>query len=528
MAATLPAAWLCDGGVPSLQPERTYLRYDLTPGETPPRYFSSERLPLYAVHTAIIGEDGSAQIASFGPKDFGLVFGTSRFSVPVPEAQGQARHVVVAIDGAIDTRIFEAGALSVARPGQDTAAHDDLLIASLLCGLLIMPLIFNVAFYRILREKFILWHSALAVSNVLLIATKSALLTRFTPIPQHYLTDIQTVVFGLSVASAGMFAYHFIEPDKLDPRLRRALLWAAGWTMLITVGRTFFPFVGRAVQTDLYFAAFLPVLVLYIAMLGSALMRGSRAAKYQLAGWLPLILVGVSRIFTQLVPGVEATDAMLLFHIGCVIEVFATTLGIADRLMTIKVQRDRAVREAQIMEELSERDTLTGILNRRAIERRFDRLRHEGFNTLALLDLDLFKQINDRFGHKMGDDVLRAVGEVLRRDVQRQSVAVRMGGEEFLLMLSGEDGPQRAERIRQAISIHVAHRVDALDRAVTASMGIVRLSGDADERSEFDDLYQRADRLLYLAKRRGRNRSVTEPMAGAASSLPPKESNAAA
>jgi GGDEF domain-containing protein len=85
-----------------------------------------------------------------------------------------------------------------------------------------------------------------------------------------------------------------------------------------------------------------------------------------------------------------------------------------------------------------------------------------------------------------------------------------MGGEEFLILLRGNDVASRAERRRQAISARVAADVPGLDRLVTASMGMVELPADGSLQNEFQPLYVRCDHLLYEAKAAGRNRAMRE------------------
>ncbi len=167
--------------------------------------------------------------------------------------------------------------------------------------------------------------------------------------------------------------------------------------------------------------------------------------------------------------------------------------------MRIKRQRDHARFEADMLERLSQRDALTGLLNRRAIEQNFEKFRAEGYRTLAVLDLDHFKAINDVHGHAVGDAVLKAVAEALEADPQVH--AFRLGGEEFVLLVRGEDAQAQAERRRQAIPAVVADAVPGLGRSVTASMGMTDALPNAD--AAFAELYEQADRLLYDAKLAG-------------------------
>ena len=180
------------------------------------------------------------------------------------------------------------------------------------------------------------------------------------------------------------------------------------------------------------------------------------------------------------------------------------------RFMRLKQERDKARDDARMLGELSERDPLTGLLNRRGIERRFAALHGEGYETFAVLDLDRFKEVNDRFGHAVGDDVLRACARAL--SVTPNLFAARMGGEEFLLLLRGADSLVRAEEIRRELSARVAREVAGLDRFVTASMGVVQIPREVIPDVEFAAIYDRADQLLYAAKAAGRNRSMSEKL----------------
>ena len=157
-------------------------------------------------------------------------------------------------------------------------------------------------------------------------------------------------------------------------------------------------------------------------------------------------------------------------------------------------------------------DPLTGLLNRRAF---FDEARSElsrarrysFFVSVLMLDIDHFKQVNDRHGHDAGDRLLAAVGAVLRRELRTNDICARMGGEEFAVVLvraGAGDAVAVAERLRQAVAAtSVAGSEDRV--AATASIGTVTADGAA---GELDELLTRADKALYAAKQAGRNRVV--------------------
>jgi diguanylate cyclase (GGDEF)-like protein len=153
-------------------------------------------------------------------------------------------------------------------------------------------------------------------------------------------------------------------------------------------------------------------------------------------------------------------------------------------------------------------DGLTGLANRRAASDALhaEAARAERLQTplsVVLADLDGFKDVNDEYGHAVGDEVLRAFADVLRQTVRESDVAGRWGGEEFLLLLPGADeegAVQLADRIRVALADRSIPGAPGL--SVTASFGVAEYAGE----SNSDDLVVAADSALYRAKRAGKDR----------------------
>lgn len=168
-----------------------------------------------------------------------------------------------------------------------------------------------------------------------------------------------------------------------------------------------------------------------------------------------------------------------------------------------------ALRNAHLLDEiehLATRDELTGLANRRllyeALALEVGRHRRTGAPlTLVALDVDHFKDINDRHGHPAGDAVLRAVGAALRDNTKAYDLAARHGGDEFLVLLPG---------CRHADSFGVAERLRRAAAAATdPTFGVTLSAGAAtvpDEADDGDSLVAAADSALYAAKRGGRNR----------------------
>jgi len=166
------------------------------------------------------------------------------------------------------------------------------------------------------------------------------------------------------------------------------------------------------------------------------------------------------------------------------------------------------LRNLAIAENRAATDALTGLPNSRSCRDNLKRMvAHAGRTVTPLsavmLDLDHFKQINDRFGHGAGDDVLAGVGEVLNATLRGSDFGGRYGGEEFLLLLPGTDHEgalEVSEKLRIAVE---ALEFQQIDLKVTASFGIASYPLDA---LDADALVRMSDRALYAAKAKGRNR----------------------
>ncbi|ENP8450978.1 diguanylate cyclase [Vibrio parahaemolyticus] len=155
--------------------------------------------------------------------------------------------------------------------------------------------------------------------------------------------------------------------------------------------------------------------------------------------------------------------------------------------------------------ELAHRDALTGAMNRHAVQTWLEQQARQvrwGHSTLSILymDLDNFKKINDKFGHQMGDDILREFVMVVVSSIAPDDRLVRWGGEEFVVFCPGtniEQAVKKAEMIRKNVANHLWVHGEAL----TCSIGVAQMQNE-----RVTETMARADEVLYLAKRNGRNR----------------------
>lgn len=154
---------------------------------------------------------------------------------------------------------------------------------------------------------------------------------------------------------------------------------------------------------------------------------------------------------------------------------------------------------------MATRDQLTGLYNRHYLADTLSKKvshckRHNEALSVIMVDIDHFKNVNDTFGHLMGDLILKAVAKVLGESARKEDIAARFGGEEFVLVLdncTAEDAMIKAEKLRKAIQSLMTQGIET-----TASFGVAQLTENI---QRYEDLLKNADTALYIAKEEGRN-----------------------
>jgi diguanylate cyclase (GGDEF)-like protein len=175
----------------------------------------------------------------------------------------------------------------------------------------------------------------------------------------------------------------------------------------------------------------------------------------------------------------------------------------------LKRQKEELLAAVATIRTLATVDELTALANRRHMNEVLaaeERRQPHGATSIALLDIDFFKTVNDRFGHAHGDAVLRAFASAAQEALRGSDMLARWGGEEFLLMLPGTDLAEAQRvlaRMAERVALMEVPEVD-LERPISFSAGLtVRAGGEP-----FADTISRADKALYRAKAEGRDRVV--------------------
>lgn len=207
----------------------------------------------------------------------------------------------------------------------------------------------------------------------------------------------------------------------------------------------------------------------------------------------------------------------VLAHRSAMEESLGSSVDVSVALVSYFVHVNRQLHQPKVIElkifeetrASAYKDELTGLHNFRFFQeylgwevKRCER--HGGSFAIAMGDLDNFKEFNDRFGHEAGNEALREVGRVLAECGRAEDVAIRYGGEEFVLLMPAttkEDARKVVERVRQAVNDLEFSEAD-LSQVLTISLGIADYPADA---VSVEDLIRCADRAMYIAKARGKN-----------------------
>ena len=315
---------------------------------------------------------------------------------------------------------------------------------------------------------------------------------------QQWSNPILMFLFGVSGL---LFANRFLNLQLHFPRIRKAVIGFCATFGILLGAAILAGSQTVALLASFSFAFLFSGLMLFLGVI--SVRAGQKPAKYFLIAALAAM---VGAMLTTLstwgfIP--HNTWTFRAVEIGMLAD--ATLLALALAYQLRMGQEERIVAE-----RLAQQDPLTGLNNRRAFYDKTSPLwsqaiRHAHPSAVMLLDLDLFKEINDAHGHAHGDDVLKALANILKQSVRQGDILARWGGEEFIVFLpetSKQEAMALAERLRAAIAgVRIPHETG--DTAVTASFGIAQLES---RHITLDALIAAADECLYQSKQNGRNR----------------------
>ena len=371
-------------------------------------------------------------------------------------------------------------------------------------GYLCALIAYNMMLYTGLRKRsylyYLLYLSSFILTNLAYTGHGFAWLWPESTLMQRYMILVLMVLYS---CCGLIFAARFLSLSQWAPRLLR---WIRGYIIIGTC------LIGLAVLLHAHLFAVIvafSVIALFtmiMVLLGSlALARQQPVAGYFLSAAL-FGMLGTAITTLAVLGWIPFTP--LTFHsvdLGILIEATLLAMALTHQVREQQNARTRA-------EHMARHDPLTGLLNRRG----FHDLAHTIWSnavrkqrtiSIIMIDIDHFKQINDKFGHTTGDQVLIDISQILTAKCRAGDLLARWGGEEFIILLPETPQDQArilAERIRTSVeAININFRQSHI--TTTVSLGLAEYSA----KQTLNELIHQADKHLYLAKEKGRNQTHT-------------------
>lgn len=393
------------------------------------------------------------------------------------------------------------------------------LVSALFLGGLLAVVIFNLYVFFVLRDRpaifFVVYALALALNELVT-----------TGIGAHYLwpdfsTDPRLAVLvtsSLGFISFLLFARAFLFTRQSVPWLDRALIAILCAEVGIAVVQYALP-TGRALVFPLLGAELLGGMMMAFTAF-ARWKQGFQPARYFAIAFVPAIVgVFANLAYNAFLPHGNWFFAAYGVEFGTLLEAMIISCGVVDRFRVLEGER-RTAQEALVRESMQNvqlrrlvaTDALTNLANRIAfsdgLAAAVAAAQRSGHLLIVLyVDLDGFKGINDRYGHRAGDEVLKAVANWLTSSVRTADLVARIGGDEFAIILPEVSNEMQIERLVEAVRRSVerslvfeGHRLD-----VHASVGYATFPRDG---STLDGLLDAADRAMYVEKERHRAQAL--------------------
>lgn len=360
-------------------------------------------------------------------------------------------------------------------------------------GGFVVLVLYNFFIFLIVRDRAFIFYLLYAASYGLYFAIHNGLAFQLLwPDSPAWGNQALLVMLSLSLVFGMQFTRTFLDTRRFARRLDTLAIVTQVLSAVGLVASFLLPY-SILILPVAVLTVIVTALIMTLGTLG--LVKGYKPARYFMIAW-GMLLVGVLAYMLK-VFGVLPHNMLTQngFQAGSLVEMVLLSLALASRVRELQRQ--------------SRTDTLTRVPNRRFFDEvasaEFERARRgNGAMALLVVDIDHFKQFNDRHGHARGDEVLRLVADKLCIGVRQGDSVCRYGGEEFAVILPGttsRDAALVAESLRSTIASTLS-----ADAPLTVSIGVA--STRDREFASLDELFKAADRALYRAKDLGRNRVV--------------------
>lgn len=380
------------------------------------------------------------------------------------------------------------------------------LYFGLVAGMLFLALIYNLAIGLNAKEPVYLYYAFYVFCNLLYSLVIEGYSRILFPEWGNSAAVSNTATI-LLVVSAISFIRQFLEINITLPRFDTLLRWVIASSIVWMFILHFVPDLYAYLLT-IIFGTISPFLGLIAGIL--SFRKNHPMSRYFLIAWL-LFLISAGCWGWMWLGLVEPKSWVVWFYLsGTLLEVVLLSLVLGFRFRTLKTQTQQLNADKSRYRELSETDDLTKVYNRRGFTINVERYLKNNQNTDLVwlaLDVDNFKSFNDQYGHLAGDELLEKIGDLLNKKCRKDNVVGRVGGEEFAILLVNCSMAEAEKFINRLLADFAKITIKTefgLQVGTTLSIGATSI-----QRNErIEQIWSRADKLLYQAKEQGRNRAV--------------------
>ncbi len=410
-------------------------------------------------------------------------------------------------------RVENTGAMilpiTLSKPAEFHAkALDEQMLQGLLTGLAVCLLVYSLAQWITLREHLFVKYAILIFGGLLFTLLQFGVGSQYI---WHGNPWMELHAGGLSALIAATGSFLFIEQALAGPDMKP---WLSRLMMIGASLTTFFAFCFSFDWINVNtVTAIVGTLGLTPALLGMApafkkARRGESVGIYFLIAWVIYFIT--TAIMVEVIKGRIGVNfwTMHSFQLGATIDMlaFMRVLGLRTKALQTAVIHARSERDN--MRSLAHTDPLTGLPNRRslnaAISEAIKHAKSEKILAVYMLDLDGFKQVNDQYGHDVGDELLIAVAARLRNNLRDSDIVSRLGGDEFVVMSSDlhntREAQELGEKLLRAFNYAFVLSEQTCRVGLTIGFALAPLDGH-----DCNSLLKRADAAMYAGKQGGKN-----------------------
>lgn len=379
------------------------------------------------------------------------------------------------------------------------------LIYGLFFGAMLLLVVISFLGAVLLRQWLYLLYTGFLVSSSLMWALLNGLAYQYLwPGSVFWHNEGFHILFLLVAATAILFSRRFLMTRLQFPRLDRILRWLP-WLFAAGIVLRF----AGVYEGILYLAMLSIVSLMLLSVLGlMAYRRGLIYARWYALAWAVYgcgLTLSVLAATTALLPW--GMNYLLYAQFGAIVEAMLLLIALGDKIRHWE-------KEHQHVLQLVQQDPLTGVGNRRLMPEALRSLQNAFINNgkpvyMALLDLDDFKQINDRYGHEAGDAVLKSLSSLMQAVSRAEDVCIRQGGDEFMVLFQAGTANKALHKIDRLQRVFAEQRFSFSGDvfSISFSAGISLLFSHEQSLSE-QSAFRQADQALYRAKQAGGNRCL--------------------